>query len=149
MIHVFRCEQWIEKPLEEVFAFFADASNLERITPPELKFRILTPTPFTIETGTIIDYQLRLAGIPFNWKTEITEWNPPHSFADSQARGPYSLWLHRHTFEFVDGRTKISDEVRYRLPLSPLGDIAYPIVKMQIDRIFAHRRDAVALYFGS
>lgn len=134
-------------PLAQVFAFFSDASNLERITPPELHFRITTPRPLEISSGTIIDYRLSLFGLPFAWKTRIAEWTPPHVFVDEQLEGPYRQWIHRHTFRAVAGGTEIADEVRYRLPLSPIGELAWPVVALQVRRIFAYREKVIRAAF--
>ena len=148
MQHIFRTEQWIDHPRTEVFPFFADAFNLEQITPSKLRFEILTPPPIDIELGCIIDYRLRLLGIPFGWRTEITGWNPPLEFEDIQLRGPYRQWIHRHRFEEAGERTLMIDEVRFELPFSPVGDIAYPLVRAQLNRIFAFRAHAVRSHFG-
>jgi len=91
-------EQWIARPIDEVFAFFADAQNLEKITPPWLGFKIISMSTASIEEGTVIRYRLQLHGIPFYWQTEICEWNSPHCFVDEQAEGPYKLWHHTHRF---------------------------------------------------
>jgi len=139
-LHLLRAVTVLDHPREEVFPFFAAAENLERITPSALRFRIVTPPPIEMRAGALIDYRLRLNGLPFGWRTEITEWNPPHAFTDSQLRGPYHTWIHRHLFESLpDGRTRMTDEVRYRLPLWPLGEVALPVVKSQVRAIFTHR----------
>ena len=137
--HVFRATTIIPRSIDEVFPFFAAAENLEVITPPELGFEILTPAPIAIAEGTIIDYRLRLFGLPFRWRTRIARWDPPHQFVDEQLKGPYRKWVHTHTFREVEGGTEMTDEVRYRLPLPPFGDIGYPVVRLQVKRIFAYR----------
>lgn len=135
----------IAKPIGEVFDFFADAGNLERITPPELNFHIVTPQPIEIRQGALIDYNLKLRGFPVSWRTEISEWNPPHSFVDRQLKGPYTQWIHRHTFTQLDAnRTLIEDEVKYRLPLEPLGDLAHFLIRRELDYIFDYRQKVVA-----
>lgn len=127
----------------EVFPFFSEVSNLERITPPELCFQILTPQPIAMDEGSLIDLRLRLFRIPFSWQTRIVCWNPPTQFVDEQLRGPYKLWIHTHTFSEENGSTTITDEVRYQLPLWPLGEIAHPLVRAQLRRIFLFREEAI------
>lgn len=132
--------QFIPRPLEEVFPFFADAANLETITPPSLHFQILTPKPIRIQTGTLIDYRLSLLGIPFKWRTRIELFQPPHRFVDVQVRGPYRLWRHTHEFAEQDGGTEMIDRVEYQLPLGPLGWLAERLfVRRQLKHIFDYR----------
>jgi ligand-binding SRPBCC domain-containing protein len=131
-------------PRARVFEFFSDAGNLEKITPPELHFRILTPRPILMRAGARIDYRLHLYGIPLTWKTEITRWNPPEGFIDEQREGPYALWIHRHLFrEDRQGNTSIEDRVDYALPFYPLGQMVFPLVRWQLSRIFNYRQQMV------
>ncbi|MGW8282960.1 MAG: SRPBCC family protein [Gemmatimonadota bacterium] len=116
-----RLEMQVDRPVEEVFDFFADAWNLERITPPELRFRILTPSPIHMKQGTLIDYRLSLFGVRVGWRTLISDWTPPFRFVDEQLQGPYREWVHTHTFARIPGGTLIRDEVMYRLPFGILG----------------------------
>lgn len=144
MDHVFAVETALPLPREEVFAFFANPENLQRITPPELGFRIVTPLPLVMRAGATIDYRLRLMGIPFGWTSAITVWEPPVRFVDEQVRGPYRSWIHVHEFIETAGGTTIRDTVTWSLPLTPIGDLAYPIVRLQLGRIFAFRQKSVA-----
>ena len=147
--HILEREQILRAPIETVFEFFADARNLERITPPELEFKIITPQPNDIRRGALIDYKLKLRGVSIIWKTEIAEWNPPREFVDSALKSPYKQWIHRHTFEeSASGETVMRDLVRYHLPFEPLGDLAHWLVRRELKHIFDYRRKIVAEIFG-
>ncbi len=140
----------LDLPMARVFDFFADAGNLERITPHELNFHILTPQPIDIKQGTLIDYTLRVRGVPIKWRTEISVWEPPFRFVDQQLCGPYKQWIHTHTFtELSPSQTLMEDEVRYRLPLEPLGDVAHFFVKSELAYIFDYRQKVVAELLNS
>lgn len=142
--HILTRRLTLDLPIKKVFDFFADAGNLERITPPELKFRITTAQPIDIRQGTLIDYRLKLRGFPVNWQTEISVWNPPHSFVDRALKSPYKQWIHRHTFIAIsEEKTLIEDEVKYRLPLEPFGDLAHWFVRRELDYIFDFRQKVV------
>ncbi len=144
-VHVFRSELVIPSPRPAVFDFFSRASNLERITPPFLRFRIKTPEPIEMRKGAIIDYNLRIHGVPALWRTEIAEWDPPHQFVDLQLKGPYKLWHHTHTFTEEQGGTRMVDEVRYEVPLGPLGDIVEALfVRKDVTNIFRFRNSQIS-----
>lgn len=136
----------IPRPLDETFAFFAEAGNLQRITPPWLDFRILTPLPIAMREGARIDYRIRLRGVPLRWRTAITTWAPPYRFVDEQIRGPYRLWRHTHTFRAVEGGTEVTDTVDYRVPGGPLVEALF--VRRELERIFSHRQQATLEAFG-
>src|SRR5579883_2758812 len=119
-VHEYRCELWLSAAKDRVFSFFADAANLDAITPPWLNFEILTPMPLALHKGALIDYRLRVRGVPFRWKTRINKWSPPDVFVDEQIQGPYRLWIHEHTFQARDTGTLVRDHVRYATPLDTL-----------------------------
>jgi hypothetical protein len=148
-VHTFEAHQWVSSPIEQTFEFFADAANLEAITPPFLNFRILTQLPVEMRVGARIDYRIALYGLPMTWKTHIDQWEPGRSFIDRQLSGPYAQWIHLHTFEPSQGGTQLYDRVQYALPLDPLSRPGHPIfVRPTIERIFAYRRKVIADRFG-
>ncbi len=137
---------WVPQKRPDVFALFADAFQLEKLTPPWLRFRVLTQPPIEMHTGRLIDYQLNLHGFPVRWRTEITDWEPPFHFQDSQIRGPYSLWVHTHTFEEVDGGTLVRDRVVYRVPGGSL--VNRLLVQGDLRRIFRYRHEQLPELLG-
>lgn len=160
-----RVEQTLEAPLEAVFRFFADASNLEAITPRMVGFRILTPRPIEMRVGALIDYSIRLHGVPMRWRTRIDAWEPPAPgtdgkrqarFVDTQLRGPYRVWIHEHTFEArpnPDGTesTHVTDHVEYAVPGGPGLErlIERWFVRPRIEQIFEYRKQAMEQHFPS
>jgi ligand-binding SRPBCC domain-containing protein len=143
--HVLERSQILPGEPGEVFAFFADAHNLEDITPPWLGFRIVTPRPIAMRVGALIEYRLTLHRVPVRWLTRIEEWEPGLRFVDTQIRGPYRLWHHTHTFEAHSDGTLVRDRVRYAIPLGPAGELAHRLlVRRDLERIFDHRQAAVA-----
>ena len=149
-VYTLEREQLLPLPPGETFEFFGDAHNLEAITPPWLHFRVVTPTPIAMDAGTLIEYRLRLHGLPIRWLTRIEAWEPGRRFVDVQLRGPYRLWHHTHTFTPHGDGTLMRDRVRYALPLGPLGWAARTaLVRRDLDRIFDFRREEVAARFGA
>jgi ligand-binding SRPBCC domain-containing protein len=144
-IHVLVREQSLTRPPEASFPFFGDALNLEAITPPWLGFRVTTPEPIEMAPGTLIEYRLKLHGMPIRWRTTIAVWDPPRRFVDVQLSGPYRIWHHTHDFSPTPGGgTLMRDTVRYALPLGPLGEIAHRLlVRRDLERIFDFRQSAV------
>ncbi|MGD9720019.1 MAG: CDP-paratose 2-epimerase [Pirellulales bacterium] len=132
-------------PLEpaRVFAFFCDPGNLALITPPEMQFRMITPGPIRMGAGTVIDYRIRALGLPLRWRSLIETWDPPHVFVDVQLKGPYRRWIHTHRFRAAGGGTHVEDVVEYALPLWPCGELAQPLVRRQLEHIFAFRSTAI------
>lgn len=144
--HLLQSQIWVPRPLGEVFPFFADARNLQKITPPWLDFRITTPGEIVMREGALIDYRLKVHGIPLRWRSEITVWEPPRRFVDSQRRGPYRSWVHEHRFEERDGGTLVTDEVRYAVYG---GEIFRKLfVVRDVEKIFAYRTEKMRELFG-
>jgi ligand-binding SRPBCC domain-containing protein len=143
----FETELWLPRPSAEIFSFFSNAHNLEILTPPWLNFEVLTPGPIAMHPGTLIDYRIRIHGIPVRWRTEICVWQPPHQFVDQQLRGPYKQWHHTHTFAERDGGTVCGDRVRYY----PRGGalINRLFVRRDVERIFAYRRQQLLAKFAN
>jgi hypothetical protein len=146
-IHPFSSEIWLARPIKEVFAFFSDATNLDSITPPWLSFRTVARQPIEMHLGTVIDYRLRVRGFPVQWRSEITEWEPPYHFVDQQIRGPYRLWIHAHRFQMRNGGTLVCDDVRYAVPFDWL--LHKFIVRPDVERIFTYRADCLRRQFGN
>jgi len=135
---VLETEVLLGRPIDDVFAFFADAHNLERITPPFLGFSVLTPGPIDMREGTLIDYRIRLHGVPLRWRTRIGAWDAPVRFVDEQVRGPYRRWVHEHRFEARGERTLCRDRVEYAFIGGPPAHAWF--VRPRLEEIFAYRR---------
>ncbi len=146
LVKTFKGEQLVRGSLSEVFAFFSDARNLEAITPPSLGFNVRS-APDELREGAVIEYDLRLHGIPLKWKTLIARWKADEEFVDVQLHGPYALWEHRHRFVPVEDGVRIEDRVSYALPFQPFGSIAGGFVRDDVERIFAHRRAVIERRF--
>lgn len=140
----FTAEIWLPRPRDEVFQFFSDAANLEALTPPWLNFEVLTPA-IVLRQGALIDYRLRLYGVPLRWQSEISRWEPPERFVDEQRRGPYRRWVHTHTFAEERGGTRVADLVEFDVPF---GWLAGRLVMRDVRRIFAFRTSALLERFG-
>jgi ligand-binding SRPBCC domain-containing protein len=134
----FSAELWLPRPITDIFPFFSEARNLQELTPPWLNFQVLTPDPIVMRPGALIDYRIRIHGLPIPWRTEIKEWNPPHRFVDVQLWGPYTLWHHTHTFTEEEKGTLCRDDVRYR----PRGGalMNWLFVRRDVERIFHYRQ---------
>ena len=131
-------EQLLSYPIEQAFRLLASPENLNLLTPPWVKFSILSPQPIEMAVGTIIEYRIRVRGVPVNWRSEITEWQPPFAFCDVQLRGPYRFWVHRHTFEEKPGGTLVTDHVDYRVFGGALVNRLF--VAGELRRIFTYRK---------
>ena len=143
-IYLLEREQVVDKPLEETFEFFSRPENLARITPSQMGFNILTPSPINMGAGTVIDYTIKIAGLDIHWRTLISSYDPPYGFTDEQLKGPYAYWHHRHLFEKFGKGTRIYDMVSYALPFGILGSLVHSLfVKRQLNRIFDFRYSAI------
>jgi ligand-binding SRPBCC domain-containing protein len=148
--YCFETETWLPEVKRKVFTFFENAENLQTLTPPWLDFTILTPLPIEMGLSTQIDYKLKLYGIPFLWKTEITLWEPPHSFVDRQIKGPYQSWIHTHTFEELNNGTLMTDRVEYSLFGGFLSKVVnIMLVKNNVEKIFAYRKEQILKIFAN
>jgi hypothetical protein len=146
--HIIVRKTVINRPIEEVFEFFSKAENLNLLTPPELQFKILTPLPIKMKAGTLIDYKIKLNGIPFLWKTEISTWKVNECFVDQQLKGPYRVWHHTHSFKSIDGGTEMTDEVKYLSPgwfLEPIIQVLF--IKKKVESIFDYRNQKLKEIF--
>lgn len=139
LVHLHR-EALVPASIDQTFAFFSDASNLERLTPPWLNFRIRTPRPIHMAEGTEIDYRIVLYGIPIPWKTRIDVWEPGVRFVDRQLLGPYRWWNHEHRFQAVEGGTRVIDHVEFAPRLRWLTGWR---VQRDVKRIFAYRQETL------
>jgi ligand-binding SRPBCC domain-containing protein len=137
--HRLRRTCWLPQPRATVFAWFANPENLGAITPPELGLRILDPSPEAIAAGRVLNYRLRLHGLPFHWRTLISVWEPTERFVDEQIEGPYRRWVHTHRFRDEAGGTRMDDRVDYELPFGPCGELGAWVVGMLLRRIFDYR----------
>lgn len=146
-IHTLTAELWLPRTRDEIFSFFADAFNLEAITPPWLEFGVLTPPPIVMRAGALIDYRLQVHGLPVRWQSEITVWNPPCRFVDEQRRGPYWRWVHTHSFDETGGGTLCRDVVQYAVVGGRF--INWLIVRRDVERIFTHRRKIIGRRFSA
>lgn len=147
-MHTLIKETIIDRPLNEVFDFFSKAENLNEITPADMQFKILTPLPINIHKGTLIDYRIKVNGIPFKWRTEITSWNPPYQFIDTQVKGPYSIWIHEHIFEERDGKTYMKDIVKFKSPGWILEPIIHTLfIEKKVKAIFNYREEQLLRIF--
>lgn len=147
--HIFEASQWIPRPVDVVFEFFSSEANLEKISPPWLQFHVVGKSTPHMQVGTLIDYKLKINGVPMKWRTAIEVWEPGKRFVDSQLHGPYKRWLHTHTFSSENGGTRMNDSVLYQLPLGRLGDLAAGWkVRRQVRGIFAYRRQVIEKLFS-
>jgi ligand-binding SRPBCC domain-containing protein len=145
-IRQFNSEIWLPRSRAEVFEFFAEIANLDRITPPWLRFRTVTPAPIEMRVGALIDHHLRIRGIPIRWQSKITVWEPPARFVDEQVRGPYRLWRHEHEFEERDGGTLVRDRVQYAVLFDFF--VHELLVRRDVEQIFTYRTEFLRRHFS-
>lgn len=145
-MHEFKQTTILQHPIEQVYAFFSNAENLEKITPPLLGFQIITPTPIEIQKGCLIDYKLKIHGFPLRWRTLISHWEPPYRFVDQQLKGPYRQWIHEHTFEAIEegAATRMTDHVQYSMFV---GWLLHRWVRKDIETIFNYRIQVIKELF--
>ena len=147
-LYTLESNQFINKPIEEVFQFFSKPENLSVFTPAKLGFKILSPNPIKMGVGRLIDYNIYLMGIPIHWRTLITDYEPPNMFVDQQIKGPYTMWHHTHTFHKVKGGVEIKDRVVYSIPFGFLGRLLnYLWIKRDLNNIFLHRKKVIDKLF--
>ncbi|NRA46174.1 MAG: TIGR01777 family protein [Oligoflexales bacterium] len=147
--HYFTCRQWLPKKIEEIWPFFADARNLEKITPPWLKFKVVAGEPESIGQDSSFKYALKIHGLPIKWHSKIKAWIPNEQFTDIQTKGPYRLWSHRHLFHPLAGGTLMEDRVEYGLPFAPFSHVALPFVQKDLNKIFSYRKKVIADLLGN
>jgi ligand-binding SRPBCC domain-containing protein len=147
-VHELHRAQVVNRSLDEVFDFFSRASNLERLTPSLMHFELLTPEPIEMRAGVLLEYRLRVHGVPMHWISRIDEWEVGSRFVDRQIKGPYKLWVHRHEFEAIPAGTLVRHQVSYELPFGLLGELGgLPLVRSDLTRIFDYRQKVIATLF--
>lgn len=147
-LYTLRRQQWVPAPLETIFDFFSHAENLQQLTPPLLDFHIANH-PGELGNGSRIEYVLKVHGFPMRWISEISNWDPPHGFVDTQVKGPYKFWRHQHGFAAERDGTRLEDEVTYALPFGPLGHLAHwALVESDLDKVFEYRQAQMRSLFG-
>ncbi len=143
-----KVKQFIGSSVEEVFGFFSRPENLSVITPSNLNFKILTPSPIEMKQGAVIDYTIQIIKVPIHWRTLITTYEPPFKFVDEQIKGPYNFWHHTHMFKEVPEGVEIYDEVNYSIPFGPLGVMLHAFwIKKDLNNIFEYRKDVIENMF--
>jgi ligand-binding SRPBCC domain-containing protein len=148
-VYTLSCEQFVPIARNQVFAYFQEPENLAQITPSKLTFRLLTPSPIPMHTGSVIDYTIKLGLFPMRWTTLIADYKSPEMFTDIQIKGPYSFWHHKHHFEELSGGTIIRDTVHYALPFGVFGRLIHSLmVRTQLRKIFQYRHDRIQQMFG-